>query len=371
MIIRETGFYKNLGETKHFIPYSLPPSNPEFKINNDIISLYGEASFALGQLNEMSLRLPNIKRFIKAYVIKEALLSSSIEGINTSIIDVFTNPLGQSKPNENTQLVLNYTHALDSSLNMLKKQNIPLSSRVILKAHKMLMDGQSSPGMFRKQSVSVGKLTPPPATEINNLMSSLEKYINEKSEIPPLIRAGLVHINFETIHPFLDGNGRIGRLLIVLMLIDNDILKQPIIYPSYYFKKHYIEYYSKLDLVRTKGDFEGWISYYLKAINESALDAYNRAKEIEVLEKKLNNLVQNDIKFLKTREISKLALNFLFEQPVTNISDMSQSLGKAYNTIKNILKIFLQLEIVMENTTNKRNKLYTFKPYIHILEKEY
>lgn len=372
--MRESGTYQQLGDLKYFIPHPLPPVNPPLEFNAEIMSLYGEASFALGQLNEMSQRLPDPKRFIKAYVIKEALLSSAIEGIHTTLIKVFTHPLKDSLPNKDTQLVLNYTHALDNALHMLLDQKLPLALRVILKAHETLMSAgegdKATPGHFRKQSVQVGHLIPPPASEVMNLMSSLEKYMNEHSEMPSLIMAGLVHVYFETIHPFLDGNGRIGRLLIVLMLIDKGLLKLPILYPSYYFKKYHLEYYQRLDRVRTHGDFEGWIHYYLQAIRDSAIDAHTRAKSIEDLEKKLKDLIQTDRSFTKMRETAFSALEFLFNQPITGIAEMSLKLGKAYNTVQNILKEFLKHKIVSESIIHKRNKLYRFEPYLACLEKE-
>src|SRR5690606_36085484 len=162
-----------------------------------------------GKLNEMSLRLPDVGRFIKAYVIKEALLSSAIEGVHTTHIEVFTGVPRGFESSKDTQLVLNYTQALNAALSMLKNDGLPSVSHVILHAHEVLMSGregnQASPGAYRKQSVRVGALVPPPAMEIPQLISELENYINEPSELPSLIRAGLVHIQFETIHPFLDG----------------------------------------------------------------------------------------------------------------------------------------------------------------------
>jgi Fic family protein len=421
--MRKTGTYQTLGGLNYFIPYPLPPVNPALELNIEIMSLYGEASFALGQLNEMSIRLSDPKRFIKAYVIKEGLLSSAIEGIHTTLIDIFTHPLGSLKASKETKLVLNYAEALDAALHMLKCEGFPLVTRVILRAHEALLsagDGEAAPGNFRKQSVRVGDFVPPPAPEVPKLMGLLENYINrpisklasgeemlgayvsedphvlnvrkdpsngatpqippgvefrdrsyEPSEMPPLIRAGLVHIHFETIHPFLDGNGRIGRLLIVLMLIDSGLLNLPILYPSYYFKKHHFEYYQRLDRVRTHGDFEGWISYYLKAIRDSAIDALTRAKEIKNLEIKLKALIKNAPNFVKMRETGALALEFLFTQPITTIAEMSQKLGKAYNTVQNILNEFIKLELVSENIIHKRNKLYRFEVYMNLLEKNY
>ena len=233
-------------------------------LDSQMIELYGEAMLELGKLNEMANRLPNIDRFIKAYVIKEALLSSSIEGINTTLLDVFTQPLFEQRTNKDTQMVMNYTRALSVAFTMIQKAD-PLTTRVILKAHEALMqmgDGDKyDPGNLRKQSVRVGNLVPPPASLVPELMSDIEKYIHEDDTLPPLIKAGLVHVQFETVHPFLDGNGRIGRLLIVSMLTDNKVLAQPILYLSYYFKKHHAEYYERLDQLITHGDFEGWILF--------------------------------------------------------------------------------------------------------------
>ena len=364
-----------LGELNYFIPHPLPPANPTLALSAELMSLYGEASFALGQLNEMSLRLPDTGRFIKAYVIKEALLSSAIEGIHTTLLEVFAASPQDSKQSKDTQLVFNYTEALDTALNMLKKDGLPLVARVILRAHAVLMSGgagdNASPGAYRKQSVRVGTLVPPPAPEVLGLMSGLERYINEPSELPPLIRAGLAHVQFETIHPFLDGNGRIGRLLIVLMLIDSGLLNIPILYPSYYFKKHHAEYYQRLDRVRTHGDFEGWITYYLQAIKASAIDAYTRAKEIEALETMLKTMVQHDKDFAKIQDTTTRAINYLFTQPVTSIAEMSKNLGKAYNTVQNTLNLLIKHGFVTEVIIHKRNKIYRFTAYLALLEKEF
>ncbi len=373
--MRETGTYQILGNLHYFIPHPLPPSNPPLDLNAEIMALHGEASFALGQLNEMSNRLPNANRFIRAYVIKEALLSSAIEGIHTTLIDVFTHPLGESKPNKNTQLVLNYIQALEVALQMLKDQGLPLATRVILAAHHALLsDGEgdkAAPGLLRKQSVRVGNLVPPPASEVPNLMSTLEKYINESSGLPPLIRAGLVHVQFETIHPFLDGNGRIGRLLIVLMLIDSGLLDAPILYPSYYFKKHHLEYYQRLDRVRTQGDFEGWIIYYLKAIRDSSLDACHRAKDIEALKTRLKDMVEHDPQFARIRKTAAVTLDLLFSQPVIGIAGIGRGIEKSYNTAHNIVKQFVALGLLSDDNLPGRSKLYRFEPYLKLLEKEY
>lgn len=373
--MRKSGTYQILSNREFFIPHDLPPTDPTFELSPEILALYGEASFALGKLNEAKFRLPDPQRFVRAYIIKEALLSSAIENIHTTLLDVFTSVLENAKPNKNTQLVLNYMHALEAALHMIRDEDLPIDSHVILKAHKILMSvgegDYATPGFYRLQPVRVGNLIPAPPLEVPRLMEALAKYMNEPSEIPPLIRAGLTHVQFETIHPFLDGNGRIGRLLIVLMLINDDLLTQPILYPSYFFKKYRFEYYHNLDRVRTHGDFEGWTIFYLTAIRDSALDAYARAKEIEALEAILTSQIQNDPSLAKVREVALQTLNYLFTQPVTSITQLSKDLDKSYNTASSILKTFQGLKIVTEDDTKKRGRLYRFDAYLHLLEKEY
>lgn len=372
---RTTGYYETIGTTDYFIPYALPPQNPSFEMDDEMTKLYGAAMLKLGQLNEVATNIPNKKRFIKAYVIKEALLSSAIEGIHTTLLDVFTQPLTTSKPNKDTQLVMNYTHALDKAIFMIKDEEMPIVSRVILSAHETLMrlgkGDAADPGNYRKQSVRVGNLVPPQAPKIAGLIADLEKFINNNNELPPLIKAGLAHVQFETIHPFLDGNGRIGRLLIVLMLLDSNLLSTPILYPSYYFKKYHAQYYTQLDRVRTHGDFEGWIKFYLMAIEQSSEDAYKRIKDIEQLEQEIKKVIQNDQLFSRIYDISLQALNLLFQFPVINAMQLSKHINKSYNTANTIIQRFMQAGILVINKSQQRNKLYRFDRYLNLLEKEY
>jgi len=374
---RQTGTYQKLGELDYFIPSRLPPHNPPFDFNAELIELYGQTMQALGRLNEMADRLPNIERFIKAYCLKEALLSSAIEGIHTTMVDVFTSEVSAtssgSKNSKQTQLVVNYNKALDAALELTQKQGFPIVSRVILAAHEALMTGgdgeKANPGSYRKQSVKVGKLTPPPANKIEELIADLEKFINSDKSLPALIKAGLAHIQFETIHPFLDGNGRIGRLLIVLMLLEEKVIHAPILYPSTYFKKHHAKYYQKLDAVRTKGDFEGWISFYLKAIKESAKDAYKKAKEIEKLEEQLSKKIINSKDFSLPEGQANQALVTLFQFPVISVTELQKSLNVSYNTANSIIQKLVKLEILKLETKQKRNKLFRFYSYLDLLGK--
>ena len=376
MLKRTTGTYETIGSINYFIPYPLPPHNPSFMMDAEITDLHIRATKQLEQLNEIIKHLPSVQRFIKAYVIKEALLSSAIEGIHTTILDIFTQPLTGVQSKE-TQLVLNYTKALETACSMVTQDNLPIASRVILKAHQQLMhiegdENKANPGHYRQQAVRVGNLIPTYAAKIPDLMAQLAQFINKDVSVSPLVAAGLAHVQFETIHPFLDGNGRVGRLLIVLMFIKSNLLSVPIIYPSYYFKKYRHEYYVYLDRVRTHGDFEGWITYYLTAIEESCADAYKRIKEIEKLEQHITHIISSSELFNEIEEIARKALLVLFEYPVITVEKLSQCIDKNYDGAQDILKKCLKVGILVAGDTEgkQRNECYIFKKYLRILEDE-
>lgn len=373
--MRKTGTYERLGSINYFIPDALPPKEPPLVVHEHISILYGEAMHELGKLNEMAHRLPDAHRFIKAYIIKEALLTSAIEGVHTTLIEMFTQPLLSSKPEKDLQLVMNYTKALDAVLSMIRTEGLPIVTQVMCKAHEILMQygagDKSDPGNLRRQSVMVGNLVPPPAIKIPDLMSDLEQYINLDETAPPLIKAGLAHVQFETIHPFLDGNGRIGRLLIVLMLIDSGLLLEPILYPSYYFKKHHFDYYHALDRVRTHGDFEGWITFYLHAIKETSIDAYRRAKDIEQLTQSLTAKITDNSWPQNKKDSRLLALSLLFSYPVIDVSTLSNQLKIAYNTARSIIDDFIDLDILVAHPEQLRGQLFRFAAYLEALELEY
>ncbi len=394
--MRITGTYETIGPITYFIPHSLRPHNPSLVMDEELTHLYGAAMKQLGQLDEVAQRLPNKTRFIKAYVMKEALLSSAIEGIHTTLLDVFTQPLTGTISKE-TQLVLNYTKALEAACSLVKNDKLPIASRVILKAHQELMflEGDANPtsphlsrkasegtarlrraqlanpGHYRQQAVRVGNLIPTYAAKIPDLMADLAHFINKDDTIASLMKAGLAHVQFETIHPFLDGNGRIGRLLIVLMLFESDLLSAPIVYPSYYFKKHQHEYYMRLDRVRTQGDFEGWLKYYLTGIEQSCADAYQRIKNIELLEQEIKNIIATHESLSRIEETANQALAILFEYPVITATDLSERMDKSYNTANNIITQFVNIGILVpSNAEQQRNKRYIFQRYLDVLEKE-
>ena len=374
-IMRKAGYYEFVGSAQCFIPDPLPPKEPELLINAEASTLYGEAMNQLGQLNGMIGVVPDTKRFINAYITKEAILSSEIEGIHTTLLEVFTSPFLKSKPQKDTQLVLNYKKALDHALELVIKEDLPITNRVILETHEKLMElgvGEKyDPGHFRKQLVQVGNLTPAPPLKIPALMGHLEKFININETVPPLIKAGLAHVQFETIHPFLDGNGRIGRLLIVLMLVKSGMLAAPSLYPSYYFKKHSLEYSQALNRVSTEGDFEGWITFYLSVIKDSCIDAYLRAKDIEALNSKLSKIIIKQDLSDKMEKVRLDALSVLFSYPVINVSDLQKHISTSYNTARQIINEFCNHDILAKDDAKKRGQLFRFQKYIDVLEREY
>lgn len=354
----------------NFIPMPLPPKNPEVEIKGDILELYGDAMLKLGRLNEMVHRIPDKDRFLKAYILKESILTSDIEGIHTTILEVLSLPYGSSVNDKNTQLVVNYSYALEHAISMIKNQNFPIVARVLKEAHAKLLLGKgdhSAPGDFRKQQVKVGSLLPAPATHIPALISDLERFINTDNSLPPLIKAGLAHVQFETIHPFLDGNGRIGRLLIVVMLIKDGLLSEPLLYPSYFFKKYHAEYYARLDAVRTRGDFEGWLKYYLQAISESAEDATTNAHKIEGLEDEMVRTIQASSLFARSMKDAIELLDYLFKNPVISITEVSEKLNRPYNSVKAMVRKFEELGVLTQHLHAKRNRIYTFSRYIDLL----
>lgn len=349
--------------------------NPPLGWDTKTWVLYGDTMAQLGRLDEMTNKLPNLQCFIKAYVIKEALLSSAIEGVHTTFVEIFTQPFLKSKPKKEIQQIINYTKAFDTALSLIKK-GLPISSQVLINAHETLMNlddaDQINVDHHRKLREKISLLIPATAPQIPGLMTELERFINTNKALPPLIKAGLAHIQFEAIHPFLNDNGRIGRLLLFLMLLNSGLLSVPILYPSHYFKKHHLEYCQWLDYTSTDGDFEKWIRFYLTAIRDSAIDAYRRAKEIEALSEHIaQRIVVKEASNMKKRESRLKALSILFNYPIISITELEQQLDMAYNTADQIISEFVELGFVIEETQQQRNKLYRFKPYLDILEREY
>lgn len=368
-----SGHYERFGEYNHFIPANLPPS-PDLELDRELLELYGEAMQSLGKFAEVQGRIPSKHRFLDVYVAKEAVFSSQIENINTTLTQVleYQTKHGISE-NKDIQEVLNYIKALHHGIYLMRDKELPISSRLIKECHQKLLSGVrgdgKTPGVFRKVPVFVGKLVPPPANYLENLMSNLEKFINENNSVLPLIRVGLAHVQFEIIHPFLDGNGRIGRLLIVLMMMDYGLISEPVLYPSFYFMKYRSEYYDRLDSVRTKGDYEGWIKYFMRAIRISADDIVQRAWAIDKLLEECNEKVENN--FPRSRKKALQLLEQLCHTPIMTINDVAELTKSQYISAQNLVKSFVDLDILQQDTSRARDRRFIFRKYLDILEKEF
>lgn len=361
---------------KTYLPAKLPPNPP---IDLAILYPYLEkATLALSELNSMVKSIPNTSLFIYMYVRKEALLSSQIEGTQSSFSDLilFEN---HQKPNvspDDVEEVSNYVKAITYGLNRLKN-NFPLSLRLLCEVHQILLSGgrgaNKRPGEIRNSQNWIGGTRPgnalfvPPApADLMNCLRNFENFLHEEnSKLPLLVKAGITHVQFETIHPFLDGNGRLGRLLITLLLCNSSILDAPILYLSLYLKQHRDTYYALLQQVRTHGSWETWLEFFLTGVYTSAKQAVQTVKEVNVL-------FENDLAKINTLGRSKFSciriLEYLQKLPQVSVRLLSQALGMTAPTARHSLEQMLTLGIVEETSGKKRDRIYIYRQYLDILE---
>ena len=360
---------------KAYIPSNLPPK-PSILIVDDIKNLLIDANMAIGKIDAIGEFVPNIEHIIAMYIRKEALLSSQIEGTQASLDDIFEYESKIPLKNINdVEEVINYIKALNHGIERLKE--FPMSIRLIKEIHKILLQqtrgDNKTPGEFRKTQNWIGppgstlmsaNFVPPTPHDALDAMSNLEKYLHRNLDLPILIDCALIHYQFETIHPFLDGNGRLGRLLITFFLHWKKTLKKPLLYLSYFFKLHRQEYYDRLNLVRDKGDYEQWIIFFLKGViwsSESAL----------LTIKKILNLADSHRKLLISKKIATpLAiafLEYLFEKPHVSIKNVSKYLDISFQSAKTLITQFSKLKILKEITGKKRDMRFSYWEYIAIL----
>ncbi len=371
-------YVKQLAGYKAYISKLLPPT-PPIKYDGELRNLLSEADRALAKLDGITTVLPNPELFIAMYVKKEALLSSQIEGTQASLEGIlrFEANLEPSEDINEIKEVVNYIKAMNYGINRLK--NIPLSNKLIKEIHKILIKGTrgtlKTPGEFRKTqnwlgpqgaNLSEATFVPPPPDTVINLMSNLEKFIHSRDEIPPLIKISLIHAQFETIHPFLDGNGRVGRLLITFYLFWEKILSRPLLYLSFYLKKNRIEYYDWLMKIRLNGDWEGWLKFFLKGIKEVSEEAANSAGKIIILKEII-------LKKLFDKKVSSIYavefLNLLFRKPIITSQELIKELETSKETANQIVKKFEEIEILKEISGKKRYKKYIFSDYVNIIKR--
>lgn len=377
---RAGAFVSNLtGEMAYqsFRPAPLPP-NPPIALSDELVAKLVEANKKLAALDGLSARIPNMDLFVSMYVRKEALLSSQIEGTQCTLDDIL-NPLMEENTNRNVSDVVNYIKATEFALNRL--HSLPLCNRLIKETHAVLMEGvrgqEKSPGEFRYSQNWIGgqgstirnaRYIPPNPEDMQTAMSDLEKYMNGDDSLDPLIQAALIHYQFETTHPFLDGNGRVGRLLITLFLMEKGILSRPALYISYFLKMNRIEYYDRMTQVRKTGDYEQWVMFFLQALSDSAGDAIQTIDALTALH---NQSVVKLGAFSKRQQTNMLKLFAYIEtNPIIDIQKTAAALGLSYNTVSKMVTILVDEGILRQTDKAGKAKIYSYADYLDILRKD-
>ena len=358
---------------KSFRPSPLPP---EIEMDAEMIELLTSATKSLSALDTMSTYIPNMNLFVSMYVRKEALLSSQIEGTQATLEDVL-DPMVEKNANQNVADVINYIKATEYALERIK--TLPLCSRLIKETHEVLLGGvrgeEKNPGEFRISQNWIGaqgsslknaRYIPPNVEDMTVAISDLEKYINSDDSLDVLIQAALIHYQFETIHPFLDGNGRVGRLLITLFLMEKKALNSPSLYISYYLKKNRIEYYDRMSEVRNKDNYEQWIKFFLRAIAESSDEAVDTIKKLSELHNKNVELISN----MKASKSAHIIFSYLENNPIIDIRKTAEELGMSFNTVSGTVKRFEENGILKQTNNATRNRVFAYEDYLEILRKD-
>jgi Fic family protein len=359
-----------------FIPEPLPP-HPPIEIDADMHVMLSQADRALGRLDGSIQTLPHPDLFVMMYVRKEAVLSSQIEGIQSSLQDVLAAEaeiLSPDAPHDVGEVV-NYVAAMNLGLSRLA--DLPVSVRLIREIHaKLLEDVRGShltPGEIRTSQNWIGPagctlneaiFVPPPPHEVGPALSDLEKFLHTDCHLPLLVKIGLAHAQFETIHPFLDGNGRIGRLLITFLLCEQEVLLKPVLYLSYYFKKHRTEYYERLQSIRDEGAWEDWLKFFLRGVIEVSKQATETARRILSLREDHRQLVTDN--FSRSAANGHRVLERLYTRPIISASQAKELIGSSYQAANDLIERFTELGILNEFTGQARNRRFRYTPYIDL-----
>ncbi|MDD2769082.1 MAG: Fic family protein [Methylococcus sp.] len=365
------------GETvRAFVPAPLPPT-PPIDLGGSRQTLLERATLALGRLDSVSLLLPDPQLFLYAYVRREAVLSSQIEGTQSSLSDLLLFELDEvpGVPFDDVLEVSNYIAALEHGMARLR-EGFPLCNRLLREMHEKLMargrGSDKAPGAFRRSQNWIGgtrpgnaQFVPPPPQEVETCMAALESFIHGEADTSPvLLKAALAHVQFETIHPFLDGNGRLGRLLIALLLYQGGLLAQPLLYLSLYFKQHRAVYYQLLDRVRTEGDWEAWVDFFLEGVEQTANGAVQTARRLVAL-------FQQDV--LRTQAAGRGAANALRvldalrRRPIYSLRQLCRDASMAFPTASKAMQTLTTLGIARELTGQRRNRVFVYDGYLNIL----
>lgn len=370
-------YVKNLSGEMAYNSFRPAPLPPLVDMDDELVSILVNATRSLATLDALSSHIPNMDLFISMYVRKEALLSSQIEGTQATLEDVL-DPLIEKNVNQNVMDVVNYIRATEYALERLK--TLPLCNRLIRETHAVLMEGvrgqEKNPGQFRSSQNWIGaagctlrtaRYIPPRPDDMVTAMSDLEKYIHSEDPLDVLIRAALIHYQFETIHPFLDGNGRVGRLLITLFLMEKGALQTPALYISFYLKKNRFEYYDRMSEVRSKGNYEQWVKFFLRAVQASAEDASEAIRELSALHDRSFSEIDNMGRAAKT---ARMVLSYLEQNPIIDIGKTADDLDLSFSTISSAVKRLEEKKILVQTNNASRNRVFAYQEYLDILRRD-
>jgi len=381
---RNTGTYRTtvVGDekVKAFIPYPLPPANPALRIEGELADLHTQALAAIDRLGVAGAMVPSANWFLYGFVRKEAVISSQIEGTQATLMDVLAyEATSKTQRPADVEEVCNYVDALAFlRKEVAKPGGLPLCARLLCEAHKRLMRGvrgaDKQPGTIRTSQNWIGGtrpgnavFVPPPHDAVPDALAKLDRWIHANDKLPPLVRAGLAHVQFETIHPFLDGNGRIGRLLIALLVEHWKLLDQPLLYLSLSFKRHRADYYRALLEVRTAGDWEAWTAFFLRCVCEAANDGVDAAKRLFTLLGKDRQAVAAG-KFATVQAIR--LLDVLPEQPMVTLPRVADLLKVSKPTAIKTINALVKAGVLKETTGRQRDRVYAYDAYLRVLAED-
>lgn len=371
-------YVRQPGGYRAFIPVPLPP-NPPLQIGDQFLNILSKADQALGRLDASADMLPNPNLFVGMYVRKEAALSSQIEGTQASLADVLEYEAAAAHRNLTADVaeIINYVKAMNYGLQRLNE--LPLSNRLLREIHGELLSGvrggQMTPGEFRTSQNWIGPagcdlseavFVPPPPHEMEQAIGELETFIHINTPMPALIKIGLIHSQFETIHPFLDGNGRMGRLLITFFLYQQGVLKRPLLYLSSYFKQNRDEYYTRLQAVRDNGDWEQWLQFFATAVWHVSREAADTAHQILVMREQHRHVIQERL----AGSVNGLELlDHLYQMPYLTVDMAKTALNVSYPTANSLVTNLTELGLLREVTGRQRDRLFEYAQYVNLLRK--
>lgn len=377
---RSGSYVQQLEGYRAFIPKSLSP-DPPVRMDDEMLAMLSAADQKLGRLDGSIQTLPDPDLFVYMYLRKEAVLSSQIEGTQSSLNDILEAEAEISRPHHPTDIVetINYVDAMRYGLERLEQ--LPLSVRLIREIHERLLSGlrgdELQPGELSRRQNWIGPadgtlqqaiFVPPPPSEVSSALGALERFIHQKDKMPALIEIGLMHAQFETIHPFLDGNGRVGRMLITFLLCERKILTEPVLYLSFYFKRHRDRYYDLLQRVRDEGDWESWLRFFLTAVAEVATEATLTARHIVDLRERHRAVITHQFGLTAANALN--VLESLYSRPLITVSRVAKLTRMTFPPANDLVARFVEHGILHEITGQARNRVFRYSDYIGIFSEE-